>query len=759
MRGREHGRGVALISGLIFLAITVIFVSTALLVSISNRRLSSDNVRTIEAQLAADAGLERAIYEAWFKPNLENGQLPDGFQIDLESFRESLDEAGIAAGAETNSATSFDFGPAVTFSDSFESTAYSTSLRRVDVGDTYTLLRLDSVGTVGGAGFGSSNTDSANANTTHSATRRITEDFLIGVPQSESSQFALLSNRANCVFCHTKITSLEVAYDSEGNLVNLDTLSTEQQRAATFKNKQRIRVGILESLLTDRASEIKSLITGTLYSRGETNLFSSQSSLYSVAFNKIDGHKIGRLSSEEPKVLTATNCASGCSERLEQAYFNYPQQGYPDGQLPRVFPSMIEDTNNNRQIEHSEWQSTIAQDEALGSLKGGSKKRVDMSASGTYTLSADRSAGINTVSGNLSSAESSNGIEGNLILEGSASSPLVLDDTVYVNGDVIIRGKISGDGKIVARGNIYIVGNTTYACDQDSRDFTWTSSSEVACNYALPDTLPRVGLVAGKNIMLGNYMMPNLSGGTRPEDQHTRLNLATTSTEDLALWFVDAGQPITENAALSYSMIQASLFNQEEYAKALSDASYNPRFYRMRENSPVWLCSAGFSTQKNDYCKSYAELANLSISTGSSDTAILDRASFLNLSPTDSWLATPEAVLGAQSSELAVREYWVNAVETNANQKDLRVDGILFSDNAIFGMLSSSSATAGKMLLNGSLIAADTALLPSKGFRIHYDERLSELIDPSNIKTVVQTRSNYRLLKTGEQVDYSTVGY
>ena len=70
-----------------------------------------------------------------------------------------------------------------------------------------------------------------------------------------------------------------------------------------------------------------------------------------------------------------------------------------------------------------------------------------------------------------------------------------------------------------------------------------------------------------------------------------------------------------------------------------------------------------------------------------------------------------------------------------------------------------SSKTSGKALLNGSLIVADTALLPTKGLRIHYDERLSELIDPSTVQTVVQTRSNYRLLKVGEQVDYSDVGY
>jgi hypothetical protein len=77
----------------------------------------------------------------------------------------------------------------------------------------------------------------------------------------------------------------------------------------------------------------------------------------------------------------------------------------------------------------------------------------------------------------------------------------------------------------------------------------------------------------------------------------------------------------------------------------------------------------------------------------------------------------------------------------------------------MFGLLPSDSATRGKVLLNGSLVVSDPAFLPTRGFRLHYDERLSELIDPTMIKTVVQTRSNYRLLKVGESVDYSHVGY
>lgn len=733
--------GIALISGLIFLAITVILVAASLLVSTSNRRLSGDYARTMEAQLAAEAGLERAIYEAWFKPHVEDGDLPEDFQLDLEQFRQGLDEAGILAGQPV-SATTFSFGPEVTFNASLENTSYMTTLRRVDVGDEYTLLRLDSVGQLGEV-----------------AMRRISEDFVIGPPKLDASQFALLSSRANCLFCHTQITSLEVGYDANGNVVNLNNL-TEQQRAAVFKNKPRIRVGVLEQLWSDRLSDMKSLLTGTLYTRGETNLFSSNSTLYSVPFGVIDGQKTGRLSGEVPKVLSsATNCDSGCTERLGQAYRNYPVRAYPDGELPKVFPTMIKDNNGNRAIEHSEWQHAISSDKALGKLKGGNKKRVNTTTSG-LGLIADRATGLHNTTATLSSTESLNGVGANLILEGSPSSPLILEGTLYVNGDVMIRGNITGDGKIIARGNIYIVGDITYTCDNDSRDFSFSSSNQVPCNYALPDTLPRLGLVAGQNILLGNYMMPNLSSASAPQDQLTRLDFSGVTPEELEAWFVDSGQPLTPTSKLSYTMIQIALLNQNEYEKAQDDDSYIPRFYQMRDNSPVWLCDKGFSSNRDDYCKTYEELENLSISSRSEDAEILDRASLVSLTPMDSWLAlASESLNPAQSSELSVRGAWVNGVETNANRQDLRIDGVLFSSNAMFGLLPSDSATRGKVLLNGSLVVSDPAFLPTRGFRLHYDERLSELIDPTMIKTVVQTRSNYRLLKVGESVDYSHVGY
>jgi Tfp pilus assembly protein PilX len=60
-----HKRGIALVSTLVFMFIVVILVSVAALTSLSNRRNAQDALRTSQAQLAAEAGLERALAWLW----------------------------------------------------------------------------------------------------------------------------------------------------------------------------------------------------------------------------------------------------------------------------------------------------------------------------------------------------------------------------------------------------------------------------------------------------------------------------------------------------------------------------------------------------------------------------------------------------------------------------------------------------------------------------------------------------------------------
>ncbi len=736
----ELRRGVALVSTLAFLAVIVIFVSVAVTVALSNNRLSGDSFRTYQAQLAADAGLQRVIAESWFRSyeENENEAVPDDYQLTLETFRTQLDETGILAGSKTTNG--YSFGDETIYTQDLEGVSYETSVRRVDVGESYTLLRIDSSGFVGDAA-------------TSIATRRMSADLRVQVPQADSQGFAVLGNNANCLFCHTQLSTLEAAYDNDNKLVNLFSLDTPKKREDTLKDKQRVKVALLENLLTDRASDMESLITGTIYTRASSNVAVQGGSLAAIPLQTIDKQSTSRLSGNEAKALTeldAVNCANLCEKRHALFYKNYPSGG-ADGAVPETFPLLLEDTNNNRQIEHSEWQAAVALD-AGGQLTGGVKGIVTTKTVGEWGLEPS-STTLKHVA-NLATAESVDGVRGNVILEGTANNPLVITGTLYINGDVIISGAITGDGKIVARGNVYITGNVTYACDDDSTDTKWHASQSTTCTYNESDTLPRLGVVAGKNILVGAYMTPASSAKIQgqPSDQLTRLNFAETSEEELASWFIDAGQALDNPQTLSYTMTQMALFNEHEYRKAKATNSYVPRFYKLRDEGQVFRCAKGFSATKEDYCKNYSELTNLSLSTDTSDLALLARAMMVSATPTNAWLGED-----ATSSELEIRNMWVNNIEALNNANALHLDGLYYTPNAIFGNLPSRSATEGNLLLNGSLAAADIALLAPSGITINHDQRLAEMLGLNQTNTVIQTISNYRLLDADAVVDYGAI--
>jgi hypothetical protein len=737
--------GVALVTALIFLAVVVVFVSTALLVSSSNRKLSGDNLRTYQAQLAAEAGLQRVIAESWFAPyeESEHEDVPEDYQVTLETFRKQLDDTGISAGE--NGINSYSFGDEVIFQEDLEGASYSASVRRVDVGDSYTLLRLDVTGLTG-------NPDAP------AATRRMSADLRVQVPQTDSQGFAVLGNNANCIFCHTQISSLEAAYDKDGNPVNFSALTTPKNREDTFKDKERVKIAFLETLLTDRVKEMQSLMTGTIYTRGTTNVIGRDNTLSAVPLKVIDKQSTSLLSSDVAKTLTeldAVDCGGRCEKRHGLFYKNYPLRNGADGSVPETFPVLIPDTNNNRQIEHTEWRDAVAKEDSSGTLKGGNKTILATKATGERDLALNSSSLKNVAT--LASSESVDGVQGNVILEGTATKPLVLEGTLYINGDVVLRGVITGDGKIVARGNVYITGDVTYACDDEAQDFNWRASQSKSCAYNTPEELPRLGVIAGKNILVGAYLTPATSATLkgRPTDQLTRLNFDKTSADDLAKWFIDAGTSLKEPQALSYTMVQMALFNESEYRKAKASSSYSPRFYKLRDDGTVFRCGKGFSTKKEDYCKTYAELTDLSASalTDTADKAILERATLLSATPSNAWLGSD-----TQTSELALRAQWVSSVEGSRPLNALHLDGLYYTPNAIFGNLPTSSTTQGKLLLNGSLAAADIALLTPAGLTINSDERLAGMLDISQPTHVTQTVSNYRLLDTDAEVDYGVIG-
>ena len=759
-------QGVALVSSLIFLVISVVFVGTALIVSSSNKRLASDNLNTTKAQLAAEASIERFIYEIWYSETVQEAA-KDYETRDLIAFRKGLDELGILDGGQNDQA--YQFGPEVAYSESSEETSYHLKVRRVDLGSSRTLLRVDALGWVGPA-------------ENPVAQRRITEDLAIQPPDLPG--FALLTNNANCIFCHTTVSSLDVAYDKDGSRVNFAKFQGDKAyREAHLLGKDRVKIGALESLETHRA-EIDSWVTGTIYTRGKTNIYDLNADLYMTPYME----NSSKLSDDAlTKNVEETDCSEACTEKNQLFYTSYPleHQNPPDGELPDRFPLPVEDSNDNRLIDDSEWGRAIALSEKLGALKGGEKTLYQ-----TGLSPQDKNGTVL-----LSSTDSSEGIDGNLILKGTDANPLILHDDVYINGDVVISGRISGSGRIIARGNVYVVGDIRYACDEDSQDFIWNAPK--TCNYGVKQSLPQFALVAGKNMMMGPYMMQHLGTPTSsanqvypiPTDHMSKTDFSAVSQDDLNRWYRDPGYwPSDQNGnplrtakrndhrldasyTMSFSHAEAALFNQLEYQKAQANADYIPRYYRMREDSPVFRCisekSVGCRYYGNtDYVDSGQDKDNLAnpelINMTESEPEALLNASFVSLTPTAGWLAAT-SLNPVQDSELFIRNEWAKNVENSGRSPTdpaLQLDGILYSSNAIFTLAPSKSAIAGQVRVHGSIIAADTGLLvPGRNcsgktnctaFSILYDSRLKNLLDIKDDKKLVQIRSSFRLLSRDE---------
>lgn len=756
---RMKTRGIALVSALMFLVVTAIFVGIALSVSVANRRLAADNLRTFAAQQAAEAGIENAIYQVWFRPH--KNALEEDFAPSLEDLRRGLDEG-------SNDTITLLNGATVTYSGSLNDTAhYRTTLSRKDEPEL-TRLKVTSTGYIGEEG------------SSQPVATRIISETLILKPLPFPG-FALLTNNADCVFCHTTVTSLEAAY-RDGALLDFYNLSDADR--AHLEDRTRVKVGVLENLTLNENRDhiIESVVTGTIYTRGTaSDVLTTGSSLKGIRFKTEDDLPTAQLSDAEPEAFAqlckqANACSGGEFSAFHQ---NYPLANYPDGRLPDEFPLPVEDKNQDRRISHSEWRSAIA-DRGAGRLAGGDKriKATSVVSGDDFSLVTGTGSPIGTTS-ELDAARL-NGIEGNLILDGS-SSPLVIEDDVYVNGDVVINGQITGEGRLIARGNVYITGDLTYYCDANSQDFS--ISPVRTCDYSDPATLPHVVIAAVGNIVVGEYQsrfhsdefvdrgaidratFAQLLSCTSPSD-------CGVSETDFYRYYHDIGggnavdsiftpvwphegfNPATDTFPeahwFSFAMTQMTAFNQLEYLKAKNEAGYIPRFYTMRADSPIYRCEG--NGQESQACRVYFNNSGSSPKAATAidpSDSVLNNAVIVPLSPTGNWWANdPSATEASLEAELKVRGAWIDHVETNQKRRGpLEIDGVLYSSNAVFTIAPESSVLQGEMILRGSLIAADTGVLVpgAAGLRILYDARAEGLLGIMDTGPAVLLREGYKL--------------
>jgi len=582
--------------------------------------------------------------------------------------------------------------------------------------------------------------------------------------------YGILANNVNCVFCHTTIDSAERYWNTD---------------PAAYDSFHRVKVGTLESLMlrsdarpgvSDWDSDTR--IAGTLYVRGHatnhngapiTN-WAGQSTRACIfdAEGDLDQDSGGNLAYGP---LTPAGDPPAAGENL---YLNYPSDytQMVDGNLPSHFPPPFPDSGGidpvsglptpagagNRQIDPNEFHAQARY--AEGVLTAGT-----ITVAGADPIDSDAEYTQAFATGNQSSLGPRT--SGNVILHGTRENPIVIDGTVAIDGDVILNGYVQGSGTILASGNVYVPSDLQYL---DGRvllpgDDPLHPTGPRTFGIAQDGTRNVLGLSCGGNVLIGDFLQP---GGT-PGDPH-----------DIVTGGADGGW--------NFALGQISLFNRGEWARthpvlpgpgeSLNDpstwsvpnpgyqADYLPRYYQFGAGDQIPIYNRGglyFDADSGTWVGDAEvplawdpDLMTILDPSDTSEAALYDpatgapRATVLPLTPEGSWIS--DTLL-----ERAIEDF---RAEHEAGQP-LRIDGLMYTNNAIFGLVYRRDSTEGRMEVNGALVCADLGLLaPGKrgtagtpaselvpgspyrvGLRVNYDKRTKGMINVTNPFQVTMKRT------------------
>ncbi|MCX7600556.1 MAG: pilus assembly PilX N-terminal domain-containing protein [Meiothermus sp.] len=676
-------KGITLVSTLVFMFIVIILVSVASLTSLNNRRNAQDALRTSQAQFAAEAGLERAVARLWHQV------LSEATSSSVTGYRQALERMGLTNGTTIGSL----FGQPQNLGDG---SRFEVRVSRRDTttpaGEPQIELTVVSTGTLADG-----------------TTRRLQQVFRVARAPFPFD-YPFLTNKADCIFCHLEVRSMD-AFRGDPNPNDPSTWW------------RRIKVGVLEDLVM-RDEQEAGIVHGSLVTRGTVRQqYSGRLEPSTRYFTTLEPGQT-RIRSATPIRPTPADCRqpSNCAT-TQNLYYNYPDGSnlaafgnrYPDGELPDFFPLPIPDDNNNRLIDDAEWL-----DEVQASLEN----RNENYFAGSITAPARvNPSDIAWPGGSALQTLDSAALglsRNNVILDGSVT-PITLSGTVFINGDVVIRGRVRGSGTILARGNVYILGDLTYDCGQ--------GSTPQACDYREPSRLPQLNLIAGGNTLMGDF----LSIDTFTAEN---LNLLQANRIQLPMGACRAnpsqpgcgsGASVTWQRDPLYrpnlTLTEVTNFNRSELQRWLRNNAYRPRFYTYGENEVYF--GDGCEHDPTRYSSYQTLRAGARVHTCQGDRSL----GSVTLSQAQVNAIQSRAVRYEVTSNFfdntSLKQLW-NDSARNRPAGPLRTDGLLYSANAIFSVIQNGRGynLGGRWDLRGALVAADTGVLAPVKLDIYHDARL-----------------------------------
>lgn len=606
--------------------------------------------------------------------------------------------------------------------------------------------------------------------------------YTIEPEQFAGFEYGVLANNVNCIFCHTVVDSTDRFFNHDpGNFSTYDRVKVGTLESLMIRDDWDGRPGVISNWDAD------SYIAGTLHTRG--SLTDMDGSLITgnwteKSFQSFLYDSDGLLQENGSGELTANPYdPSNPTAPGQNLYLDYPTNfaDMPDGPLPKHFPPPIPDDGGidpvtglpdpaaagNKVVDPIEFAAMSSQ--AEGAIVAGIVNVSDPS----FVIDTTTEYAAALFTGNSRGLQSAT--TGNVILSGTESNPIVIDGTVAIDGDVVINGYVKGEGSIIASGNIYIPTDLRYLDGQSylANDSPGSPTGPRTFGIAQDGTKNALGLAAGGNMLLGDYLKPAVYTGP-------------------GTWDIIDGTP---GDAWNFALAELSLFNRSEWAKTqpmvpalgedpldpsswtvvnptyvapdpVTGEAYRPRYYNFGPNDEIPIYNLGnlyfdsaSGTWRGDEevpIRWDSDMLSIWDPNDTSNPALFDPgtgnsvAAISQLTPNGGWLS--------DSMQKAALEYF----ETQHTwDTPMEIDGLLYTNNAIFGIVHIADTMRGQLQVNGAVVAADLGILapgrkytagigttsnppgsPYKvGFRLNYDRRVKEMLSVTNTNQVTIKRT------------------
>lgn len=642
--------------------------------------------------------------------------------------------------------------------------------------------------------------------------RAVQQVYTIEPVAFEGFEYGILANNVNCVFCHTQVDSVDRFYNTDPNEYgNAERIKVGTLESLMVRHNMDGNTGAFNDYDSD------SWLGGSLYVRGAATDHAglpiadwSQLSMGGFAFDAD-----GLILEDGSGVITPTKLSpAGLPLQAgENLYIDYPDtyQDMVDGNLPTSFPAPIPDNGGidpitglstpagagNKMVDPNEFFA--AAQGAEGAITAG---LINVSAPGDVLGTVPDYASAIWV-GNLPSISQS--VSGNVILTGTEDNPISIDGMVAIEGDLMINGYVKGSGTLVVSGNIYVPTDLMYLDGKQylPGDVEGNPTGPRTFGVAEDGTENRLGIAAGGNIMIGDFQRPSslmedinggLGFGYDPPAKYETVD--GDYTHDSASFLAgDYGQ------GWSFALAELSLFNRAEWAKTQPvlpglgedntdpstwtevnphyEAGYVPRYYGYGDGDAIPIYNKGdlyYDPATDNWVGDFeVPLGWEHVGTDGMGNPIVDDPQLTLADPTDPNDPLLYDAFGDSIAAISTVDHnggWITSnmykisVEWFEDNRlvggPMNIDGLLYTNNAIFGLVNRAGNTAnGQMIVNGALVASDLGLLVpgfynaagvgtdanvpgsryATGLQLNYDRRVKNLLKISNPNQVVIKRT------------------